>query len=236
VATSGKAGLLELNRRKSIASRSRLGVTLPAMTYVLPPLNALRAFEAAARHLSFKLAAQELHVSPGAIGQQVKALENRLGVQLFERLHKQLVLTEAALAFLPEVCAGFRRLADATAQLRPSDALTLLTLGVHVRLELRQLALDRFRAANPGIGLKVLQPAGLHELSEGKVDLLIDRSLGHHPPYRCDPLSNRPGLGDWLIAPVGTADCPEVASLRAWLRRQPPLSSAHRPSRLAVIT
>ena len=58
------------------------------MTYVLPPLNALRAFEAAARHLSFKLAAQELHVTPGAIGQQVKALENRLGVQLFERLHK----------------------------------------------------------------------------------------------------------------------------------------------------
>jgi hypothetical protein len=52
------------------------------MTYLLPPLNALRAFEAAARHLSFKLAAQELHVTPAAIGQQVKALENRLGVRL----------------------------------------------------------------------------------------------------------------------------------------------------------
>ena len=63
------------------------------MTYLLPPLNPLRAFEAAARHLSFKLAAHALHVTPTAVGQQVKALEDRLGVRLFERLHKQLVLT-----------------------------------------------------------------------------------------------------------------------------------------------
>jgi len=92
------------------------------MTYLLPPLNALKAFEAAAGHLSFKLAAQELHVTPGAIGQQVKALEVRLGVRLFERLHKQLVLTEAAQTFLPEVGAGFRRLANATARLRPTGS------------------------------------------------------------------------------------------------------------------
>jgi DNA-binding transcriptional LysR family regulator len=63
------------------------------MTYLLPPLNPLRAFEAAARHLSFKLAAHELHVTPGAISQQVKTLEDRLGLPLFDRLHKQLVLT-----------------------------------------------------------------------------------------------------------------------------------------------
>ena len=85
------------------------------MTYILPPLNALRAFEAAARHLSFKLAAHELHVTPAAVGQQVKALEARLGVRLFERLHKQLVLTEAGQAYLPEISGGFRRIADATA-------------------------------------------------------------------------------------------------------------------------
>jgi LysR family transcriptional regulator, glycine cleavage system transcriptional activator len=204
------------------------------MTYALPPLNALRAFEAAARHLSFKLAAQELHVTPGAIGQQVKALENRLGVQLFERLHKQLVLTEAAQAFLPEVCAGFRRLADAAARLRPAGNLALLTLGVHGRFDLRWLALDSFRAANQGIGLRVLQPAGLHELTEGKVDLLIDRSLGHHPRYRCDPLGGRPGLGDWLIVPVGTADCPEIMSFRVWIQQLPP-RVADRSSRLAVV-
>ena len=202
------------------------------MTYVLPPLNALRAFEAAARHLSFKLAAQELHVTPGAIGQQVKALENRLGVRLFERLHKQLVLTDAAQAFLPQVSAGLRRLADATARLRPRGVLAMLTLGAHGRFELRQLALDGFRAANPGIGLRVLQPAGLYELTEGKVDLLIDRGLGHHPRYRCDPLNGKPGLGDWLIVPVGTAECPEVMSFRTWLQRPTPLRAlSDRPSR-----
>ena len=83
------------------------------MTYILPPLNALRAFEAAARHLSFKLAAHELHVTPAAVGQQVKALEARLGVRLFERLHKQLVLTEAGQPYLPEISSGFRRIANA---------------------------------------------------------------------------------------------------------------------------
>ena len=85
------------------------------MTYILPPLNALRAFEAAARHLSFKLAAHELHVTPAAVGQQVKSLEARLGVRLFERLHKQLILTEAGQAYLPEISRGFRRIANATA-------------------------------------------------------------------------------------------------------------------------
>ena len=65
------------------------------MTYLLPPLNALRAFEAAARHLSFKQAAHELHVTAGAISQQVRLLEERLGVQLFERRTRQVVLTSA---------------------------------------------------------------------------------------------------------------------------------------------
>ena len=59
----------------------------------LPPLNALRAFEAAARHLSLTKAAAELHVTPGAISQQVKTLEDYLGVQLFRRLNKALLLT-----------------------------------------------------------------------------------------------------------------------------------------------
>jgi len=124
-----------------------------AMTYSLPPLNALRAFEAAARHLSFKLAAHELHVTPAAVGQQVKALEARLGVRLFERLHKQLILTSAGQIFLPEISAGFRRIADATAQLRPSGAV-LLQLGLHGSFDLRRLALAEFRATHAEIGLR----------------------------------------------------------------------------------
>ncbi|PSO28902.1 LysR family transcriptional regulator [Bradyrhizobium sp. MOS002] len=190
------------------------------MTYALPPLNALRAFEAAARHLSFKLAAHELHVTPAAVGQQVKALEARLGVQLFDRLHKQLILTVAGQAYLPGVSEGFRHIAEATSQLRPAGVV-LLQLGVHCSFDLRRLDLAAFRSTHAEIGLRVLHPAGLHELVEGKVDLLIARGLGHHPGYRCDRLDEGSGLGDWLVAPEGTADCPEVAGFRDWLRALP---------------
>ena len=207
------------------------------MTYLLPPLNALRAFEAAARHLSFKLAANELHVTPGAVGQQVKALEARLGVALFERLHKQLILTPAGQIYLPEISAGLRRIADATAQLKPVAAV-LLQLGLHASFDLRRLRLAEFRAAHVEIGVRVLQPAGLHELVEGKVDVLIDRGLGHHPGYRCDRLTEGSGPGDWLIAPAGTADCPEISSFRDWLRRLPAESSGslHRHRKLATVS
>ncbi len=188
------------------------------MTYLLPPLNALRAFEAAARHLSFKLAAHELHVTPGAISQQVKALEARLGVRLFERLHRQLVLTAAGQGYLPGVRAGFRQLADATVALAPPGIAAMLTVGVHGRFELARLGLDRFRAAHPTIGLRIIHPAGLHELDDGKIDLLIERNLGHHPRYRCDRLTgDAAGVGDHLIGPEGTARCPEVETLRDWL-------------------
>ncbi len=122
--------------------------------------------------------------------------------------------------FLPEISAGFRRIADATVQLKPAGAV-LLQLGLHASFDLRRLLLAEFRAAHAEIGLRVLQPAGLHELIEGKVDLLIHRGLGHHPGYRCDRVTEGSGLGDWLIAPAGTADCPEISSFRDWLRRLP---------------
>ena len=203
------------------------------MTYILPPLNALRAFEAAARHLSFKLAAHELHVTPAAVGQQVKALE----VRLFERLHKQLILTAAGQVYLPEISRGFRRIANATEQLKPAGGGVLLQLGLHASFDLRRLALAEFRATHAGVGLRVLQPAGLHELVEGKVDLLISRGLGHHPGYRCDRVNEGSGLGDWLIAPAGTADCPEIVSFRDWLRRlqaENPAAMHRRPALVNV--
>src|ERR1043166_2846497 len=207
--------------QENLLQAHRLSVTnWTAMTYILPPLNALRAFEAAARHLSFKLAAHELHGTPAAVGQQVKSLEARLGVRLFERLHKQLILTEAGQAYLPEISSGFRRIANATEKLKPVGAV-LLQLGVHGSFDLRRLELAEFRATHAEIGLRVLQPAGLHELVEGKVDVLIARGLGHHPGYRCDRVTEGSGLGDWLIAPAGTADCPEIASFRDWLRGLP---------------
>lgn len=192
------------------------------MTWLLPPLNALRAFEAAARHLSFKLAAHELHVTAGAVSQHVKALEERLGVRLFERLHRQLILTPEGQRYLPGLRAAFRQIAEATQQLEPAGMAKLVILGVHGRYDLARLGAERFRAAHPAVGLRLVQPAGLRELDEGKIDLLIDRGLGHHPRCRCDRLDarfdgGRTAVGDFLIAPDGTADCPEVEQLRTWL-------------------
>src|SRR5688572_21719284 len=96
----------------------------------LPPLNALKAFEAAARHLSLKRAAHELSVSPAAISHQVKALEDYLGVQLFKRLNRGLQLTPAARAALPKLSAGFASLAQAVAGLRPQPDGGRVTVNV----------------------------------------------------------------------------------------------------------
>ncbi len=187
------------------------------MTYLLPPLNPLRAFEAAARHLSFKLAAHELHVTPGAVGQQVKALEDRLGVRLFERLHKQLILTPAGQEYVAAVQKGFYRIADATERLKPQGVASVLSVGVYARFDLARLRPERFRAAHPTIGLRIMEPAGVLELVEGKVDVLIDRKPAHHSGYRCERFAVGSAAGDYLICPEGTAGCREIETLRAWL-------------------
>lgn len=92
------------------------------MSYRLPPLTAFRAFEAAARHLSFKKAAEELHVTPAAVSQQIKALEEYLGVALFKRLTRALEITSQGRAMLPKVRQGFDCLAAAVAATRQGEA------------------------------------------------------------------------------------------------------------------
>lgn len=96
------------------------------MAYRLPPFPALRAFEAAARSLSFKTAAEELHVTPAAISQQIKALEDYLDVRLFRRLPRHLELTAEAQAMLPKLREAFECLAAAVAATRrPGGSLTI---------------------------------------------------------------------------------------------------------------
>src|ERR1700751_6197791 len=93
---------------------------LRAMSYNLPPLNALRAFEASARHLGFKRAADELSVTAGAVSQQVKSLEARIGVSLFRRLSRGLVLTAAGESYLPSISNAFHAISAATEKLSPA--------------------------------------------------------------------------------------------------------------------
>jgi LysR family glycine cleavage system transcriptional activator len=212
------------------------------MTYLLPPLNGLRAFEAAARHLSFKLAAHELHVTPGAVAQQVKGLEAQLGVMLFERQHRQLLLTPAGQAYLPPLRDAFEQIAAATDALRPQHARAVVQLGVHAGYDLPTLVrrVEHFRSEQgKDVHVRISRPAGFHELVEGKVDLVIDRSLGHHPGYRWQPLVRRPSTGhrvvpvDYLIYPMGTADCPEIFALRDCLLAadEPAAADEPRPRR-----
>jgi DNA-binding transcriptional LysR family regulator len=187
------------------------------MTYLLPPLNALRAFEAAARHLSFKQAAHELHVTAGAISQQVRLLEERLGVQLFERRTRQVVLTSAGESYLMRVRQAFRDLADATAELKPEGVTSLLHIGVHGGFDVDglRMRLAQFRRSQPQIAIRLSQPAGQHELLEGKVDVVIAERMQRYPGYRCEPLES-----GFLIGPLGTADCAEIEILRSCLLGQ----------------
>lgn len=195
------------------------------MTYLLPPLNALRAFEAAARHGSFARAAAELHVTPGAIGQQVRALERRLGVALFVRADGRLNLSAAGLALLPVLGRAFATITAALQDLQPGPA-AVVRLGVRSGLSVAvrgglARSIDRFRASvggRQGIVVRIWHPAGLEALAEGKIDIAIDRVAGAPGGYRRDPLAT-----DWarhddcLVVPEGRADCPEIAALRAWL-------------------
>ena len=88
----------------------------------LPPLNALRAFEASARHLNFRLAAEELGVTQGAVAQQVRGLEARLGDALFDRLPRGLRLTEAGRRFHAPLRRAFRLIEEAVEELSPDQS------------------------------------------------------------------------------------------------------------------
>jgi DNA-binding transcriptional LysR family regulator len=90
------------------------------MSHRLPPLNGLRSFEAAARHLSFTRAADELGVTAGAVSQQVKSLEGALGVTLFRRLPRSLVLTGDGEAYLPAITLAFETISRATEMTAPA--------------------------------------------------------------------------------------------------------------------
>jgi LysR family glycine cleavage system transcriptional activator len=98
------------------------------MIYRLPPLNALRVFEAAARHLSFKEAAAELHITQAAVSHQIKSLEEYLGIELFRREGRGVQLTEAAKASLPRLREGFDALAAAVETIHERSAETELVI------------------------------------------------------------------------------------------------------------
>jgi LysR family glycine cleavage system transcriptional activator len=141
----------------------------------LPPLNALRAFEAAARHGSFALAAGELGVTAAAVSQQVKGLEAQLQMALFRRQARGLTLTNAGRAYLPGLSAGLDRLAAATAHLREGQASGLVTLTTLASFAAGWLVprLARFRQQYPGIDLRIDTSRRLVDFAREDIDLAI---------------------------------------------------------------
>jgi LysR family glycine cleavage system transcriptional activator len=170
----------------------------------LPPLNSLRAFEAAARHLSFVLAAQELHVTPAAVSHQIKGLEDQLGVRLFRRLPRGLELTQAGEAGLPALREGFDLLAEAVEQTRARIESAMLVVSAAPSFVTRWLAprLHRFVSAHPDLDVKINAstrlvdpekdaPAASEEHAGSPIedaDVAIRFGTGEYPGFRSEKL------------------------------------------------
>ncbi len=146
----------------------------------LPPLNALRAFEAGARHLSFTRAAEELHVTQAAVSHQVKALEAHLGYPLFKRMTRKLGLTEQGRVLFPVVSEAFLRIAEAADDLRSSGDSRTLSVSVTPAFGAKWLVyrLPRFWQKHPDIDLKVHHSIACADLRYDDVDIAIRFGAG----------------------------------------------------------
>ena len=160
------------------------------MTRPLPSLNALRAFEAAARHLSFTRAASELNVTQTAISHQIKGLEEQLGVQLFRRLPRGLLLTEEAQRYAPALRAAFEQIVAATEQLCAGGTGGALMLSTVPSFAAKWLVprLGRFRAAHPEIDLRISASLRLVDFAREDFDVAVRMGRGNYPGLRVDAL------------------------------------------------
>jgi LysR family glycine cleavage system transcriptional activator len=162
------------------------------MTARLPSLNGLRAFEAAARHLSFTLAASELNVTQTAISHQIRRLEEELGIRLFVRQNRALALTPEARDYLPGVRAAFNDLRLATDRLLRKDDDKVLTVSTLASLAAKWLLprLTDFQEAHPGIDVRITTSTSLVDFQRDDVDAAIRYGRGQWPGLRAD----------WLMA------------------------------------
>jgi LysR family glycine cleavage system transcriptional activator len=156
----------------------------------LPPLNALPDFETAARHLSFTKAAEELHVTHGAVSRQVKSLEDYLGVPLFRRLNRALRLTDEGQAYARTVRELLDSLAEATDRLRTRKETSGLTVSTTYSFTVGWLVprLARFRALHPETDVRLQANDQMIDFARDNVDLAIRYGRGQYPGYRVERL------------------------------------------------
>lgn len=149
----------------------------------LPPLSALRAFEAAARLKSFSKAADELSVTPAAISHQIHALEADLGVSLFHRGSRQVELTASARLLLPGLSEAFTGIQTAVRRLRAHNDTGTLTITASPSIAAKWLVLrlHRFQAQHPEIDVRISTSDDLVDLTRGDFDLAIRYGTGRYP-------------------------------------------------------
>lgn len=171
----------------------------------LPPLTALRAFEAAARHMSFSAAAGELNVTPAALSFQIKSLEEHLGAPLFRRLNRAVELTEAGRALAPGASDGFTALAAAWRAARRSTETGVITVTAGPAFTAKWLAprMFKFAAAHPEIELRFSASLRLMDFDRDEIDVAI--RFGYPAD---DGYFSRPIIREWLTPMMA----PEVAA------------------------
>jgi LysR family glycine cleavage system transcriptional activator len=149
----------------------------------LPPLNALRAFESAGRHLNFSRAADELSVTPGAVSQQIQNLEDYVGASLFKRTSRGLLLTDSAQTALPALREAFDRLAEAASLLTAAVDGRRLTLSAPPSFAAKWLVprLGGFEAAHPQVDVWLSADMALVDFASTDVDLAIRYGAGPYP-------------------------------------------------------
>lgn len=149
----------------------------------LPPLNSLRAFESAARWLSFSKAADELFVTPAAVSQQIKQLEDYLGIALFHRMTRAVRLTEDARTVLPLVTEGFDKLAEAVDRLAQDQETGLLTVSSAPTFAQKWLLprLPDFTEKHPDIDLRLDASLLSRDFERDGIDIGIRLGLGDYP-------------------------------------------------------
>jgi LysR family glycine cleavage system transcriptional activator len=162
----------------------------------MPPLNALKAFEATARHLSFTKAAAELHVTPAALSHQIRGLEDLLGLKLFFRRARAIELTDAARLIYPGIQTGFENLRQAVERLEPSRQDRVLVVSATPGLTAKWLApkLYRFLARHPDIDTRISAASSYVNFATDGVDVGIRLSAGNHPDLYVEKLSD-----EWLL-------------------------------------
>jgi LysR family glycine cleavage system transcriptional activator len=159
---------------------------------MLPSLNGLRAFEAAARHLSFTRAAEELHVTQTAISHQIRRLEQQLGKRLFVRRSRALALTREAEGYLPAIRTAFDDMRRATTRLQRPDRDGLLTISTTASLAAKWLVtrVAAFQEAHPGIEVRITTSSHLVDFQRDEVDVAVRYGRGSWPGLRAQ----------WLMA------------------------------------